>query len=85
MLVCSEQKSSWQDLFLTHITNPDEWEHTLFNLFELYLGLGKKMISHKAKCKQAKFHITKVWFYVQKAKCPSNFLKFSQNSKLSLH
>ena len=29
-LVCSEKrKSGWQNLFLTHITNPDEWEYTL--------------------------------------------------------
>ena len=28
--VCSEKcKSGWQDLFLTHVTNPDEWEYSL--------------------------------------------------------
>ena len=26
--VCSEKrKSGWQDLFLTDVTNPDEWEY----------------------------------------------------------
>ena len=28
--VCSEKhKSGWQDLFLTYVTNPDEWEYKL--------------------------------------------------------
>ena len=42
-LVCSEKrKSGWQDLFLTHVTNPDEWEDTLSQPVLEYwkLGLG---------------------------------------------
>ena len=53
-LVCSEKcKPGWQDLFLTHVSNPDEWESTLANCQNCQRDTEKKN-KRKRKTKEKK-------------------------------